>query len=110
MLYSRTDRFPSSWLAAAAAARADRGQDRGAILRISLLAAGSFLLFLLVGQRIYFRAFVRAREDSAPVAIGAGLLTRGLDRLTSGLAPPVRALLRKEVRILTRDAARFTLK
>jgi ABC-2 type transport system permease protein len=102
------DRFPSSWLAAAAVASAEGEQDRQSIVRIALLAAVSLLLFLFVAHKTYFRAFVRAREDSAPVAIGAGLLTRLLDRLTGRLSPPIRALVRKEVRILTRDAAQWS--
>src|SRR5438105_15445086 len=44
----------------------------------------------------------------APAALGAGPLTRIIDRLLSPLSPPTRALIGKEVRTLTRDVAQWS--
>lgn len=64
--------------------------------------------FLLLARRIYFPAFVRARESMAPAAVGAVVTTRLLDRLVAGRSPQVRALIGKEVRTLTRDVAQWS--
>lgn len=100
--------YPSSWLADAVAAAIESGGDTTATLKLALLALTSFLLFLVAATRTHYRAWVRAKETSAPVALGSGALTGALDRLTGRLDPQVRAILGKEVRILTRDAAQWS--
>jgi ABC-2 type transport system permease protein len=76
--------------------------------RIVVLAAVLFGAFLLVARWSYFIAFVRARESMAPVAIGATPATRLLDRLIARADPPLRAMLAKEVRTISRDAAQWS--
>ncbi|HEY0159645.1 MAG TPA: hypothetical protein VGF28_20320 [Thermoanaerobaculia bacterium] len=76
--------------------------------RIVILAAVLFAAFLLVARSSYFIAFVRARESMAPVAIGATRATRLLDRLIARADPPLRAMLAKEVRTISRDAAQWS--
>jgi ABC-2 type transport system permease protein len=66
------------------------------------------LVFFAVAQRTYFAAFVRARESMAPAAIGAGALTRAVDRVLAPLDAPTRALVAKEVRTLSRDVAQWS--
>ncbi len=100
--------YPSTWLAQAVVGAAGGESVASSILKLSGLAAVSFALFLLVGSSLYFRAFVRARETSAPVALGSGTMTGLLDRVTAGFSPQVRAILGKEFRILTRDAAQWS--
>jgi ABC-2 type transport system permease protein len=51
---------------------------------------------------------VRARESMAPMAIGATQTTRLFDRLLTRADPPLRALLAKEVRTVTRDVAQWS--
>jgi ABC-2 type transport system permease protein len=76
--------------------------------RILILAGVLFAAFLLVAHRYYFAAFVRARESMAPVAIGAAPATRLLDRLVARADQPLRAMLAKEVRTVSRDAAQWS--
>jgi ABC-2 type transport system permease protein len=76
--------------------------------RIAILAAVLFLAFVLVARASYFTAFVRARESMAPMAIGAAQTTRLFDRLLTRADPPLRALLAKEVRTITRDVAQWS--
>lgn len=76
--------------------------------RILITALLAFALFALVARSSYFTAFVRARESMAPVAIGATAATRIFDRLLARADPPLRALLAKEVRTVTRDAAQWS--
>jgi ABC-2 type transport system permease protein len=76
--------------------------------KIWLTFAAAVLIFFIVAQKIYFAAFVRARESMAPVAIGAGALTRSIDRLLTTLDAPTRALVAKEVRTLSRDVAQWS--
>lgn len=76
--------------------------------KIWLTFAAAVLLFFAVAQRIYFVAFVRARESMAPVAIGASAVTRSIDRLLTPLDAPTRALVAKEVRTLSRDVAQWS--
>jgi len=76
--------------------------------RIAILAAALFVAFALFARGWYFRAFVRARESLAPAAVGGASTTRLLDRLVSGADPHVRAMLAKEVRTVTRDAAQWS--
>lgn len=76
--------------------------------RIVLLAAILFALFLAIVPRIYFTAFVRARETMAPAALGAAPITRLADRLLAPFDAPTRAMIGKEVRLLTRDVAQWS--
>jgi ABC-2 type transport system permease protein len=76
--------------------------------RIAITALVLFAVFVLVARSWYFTAFVRARESMAPVAIGAAPATRFFDRLLMHADPPVRALIAKEVRTLTRDVAQWS--
>jgi len=76
--------------------------------RITILATSFFVLFAFIARASYFRAFVRARESMAPMAIGATSTTRVLDRLLARADPPLRAMLAKEVRTVTRDVAQWS--
>jgi ABC-2 type transport system permease protein len=84
--------------------------DRTPLLdpRIAITAALLFLAFVLVARASYFTAFVRARESMAPMAIGAAQTTRFFDRLLVHADPPLRAMLAKEVRTVTRDVAQWS--
>ena len=76
--------------------------------RILIVATVAFAVFVLVARAWYFTAFVRARESMAPVAIGAAPATRVLDRLVARADAPLRAMLSKEVRVVTRDVAQWS--
>ncbi|HEX8616977.1 MAG TPA: hypothetical protein VF911_05245 [Thermoanaerobaculia bacterium] len=76
--------------------------------RIVLTAALLFAAFVLVARASYFAAFVRARESMAPMALGARQATQLLDRLLARADPPLRAMLAKEVRTITRDVAQWS--
>jgi ABC-2 type transport system permease protein len=76
--------------------------------RIAITALFAFALFVILARAWYFKAFVRARESMAPVAIGAAPATRWLDRLVARADPPLRALFAKEVRTVTRDVAQWS--
>jgi ABC-2 type transport system permease protein len=76
--------------------------------KIALTFAISFAAFVLIARQVYFAAYVRARESMAPAALGAGPLTRVVDRLLAPLSPPTRAMAGKEVRTLTRDVAQWS--
>jgi ABC-2 type transport system permease protein len=77
-------------------------------IRIFVIALSLFALFFVVARQVYFVAYVRARETMAPVAIGGAPLTRFVDRLLAPLDPPTRAMIGKEVRLLTRDVAQWS--
>lgn len=102
------DRFPSSWLAEFVVNVPQGLPTLGSELKIAATAALSLVLFFIVTRPVYFRAFVRSREDNAPAAIGARAVTSLLDRITAHFSPVLRALLRKEARVLTRDAAQWS--
>lgn len=76
--------------------------------RIAITAVVAFASFVLAAKFFYFTAFVRARESMAPVAIGGARATRILDRLVARADPPLRAMLSKEVRVVTRDVAQWS--
>lgn len=76
--------------------------------RIVLMATVLLTVFLLLAPRIYFTAFVRARETMAPAALGAAPITRVADRLLARFEPPTRAMIGKEIRLLTRDVAQWS--
>ncbi|HUP64079.1 MAG TPA: hypothetical protein VM557_02210 [Thermoanaerobaculia bacterium] len=101
------ERYPSTWLASSIVGFGNEGwlENHG---RLALLAAGSLALFFLLAHASYFRAFVRARETSAPVALGAGPFTRLLDSLLARAHPQTRAMVGKEARMVSRDAAQWS--
>ncbi|MGZ4778873.1 MAG: putative ABC transporter permease subunit, partial [Thermoanaerobaculia bacterium] len=102
------ERYPGTALADVMARNAS-GQTAMLIpLRILIPAVVLFAIFVIVARAIYFRAFVRARESMAPVAIGAGITARALDRLIRGLRPQLRAMIAKEVRTVSRDVAQWS--
>ena len=76
--------------------------------RILVTALVAFALFAICARAWYFQAFVRARESMAPVAIGGAPATRALDRLFARADAPLRAMLAKEVRTVTRDVAQWS--
>jgi len=77
-------------------------------MKIVLTAVLLISAFVVFARRIYFAAFVRARESMAPAAIGAGAMTRATDRLLARFDAPTRALIGKEVRMLSRDVAQWS--
>ncbi len=102
------DRYPGTALADLMVASAN-GQPPTVIApKIGVTFAILFAAFVVIARTIYFRAFVRARESMAPSALGAGPLTRAVDRLLAPLAAPTRAMVGKEVRMLTRDVAQWS--
>jgi ABC-2 type transport system permease protein len=76
--------------------------------RIALTAAIVFALFAVIARFAYFKAFVRARESMAPVALGSTFATRVIDRLLARFDLQTRALVAKEVRTLGRDVAQWS--
>jgi len=102
------DLYPSTWLAESIVGAAGGESALVPTLKLAALAGLCFVLFIVVANRLYFVAFVRAKETSSPVALGSGALTGLLDRMTRRLQPQVRAILGKEFRILTRDAAQWS--
>jgi ABC-2 type transport system permease protein len=76
--------------------------------RIGIIAAVLLAVFVIVARGSYFKAFVRARESMAPMAIGAASTTRLFDRLLSRAHPQLRAMLSKEVRTISRDVAQWS--
>jgi len=76
--------------------------------RIGITAAIFFALFVLVARFAYFKAFVRARESMAPVALGSAFATRVIDRALARFDVQTRALVAKEVRTLARDVAQWS--
>ena len=76
--------------------------------RIAITAAVLFALFVVVARLTYFKAFVRARESMAPVALGSAFATRVIDRALARFDLQTRALVAKEVRTLARDVAQWS--
>lgn len=76
--------------------------------RIVIIAAILFAIFVAIARTSYFRAFVRARESLAPMAIGATSTMHLFDRLFARADPPLRAMLGKEVRTIGRDVAQWS--
>ena len=102
------ERYPGTALADVMAQNASGASAMIVPLRILVPAVALFVIFVIIAGATYFRAFVRARESVAPVAIGAGAATRLLDRLIRGLRPPLRAMIAKEVRTVSRDVAQWS--
>jgi ABC-2 type transport system permease protein len=102
------DRYPGTALADIMVAMAE---DRPAAIlppKIAVTALVLFAIFVFIARRIYFTAFVRARESMAPSALGAGGMTRVADFILGPFSAPTRALIGKEVRTLTRDVAQWS--
>jgi ABC-2 type transport system permease protein len=76
--------------------------------RIAITAAVIGAIFILIARLAYFRAFVRARESMAPVALGSAFATRVIDRALGRFDVQTRALVAKEVRTLGRDVAQWS--
>jgi len=102
------DRYPGTALADTMVAMADGRAAQPLPPKIMFTAMALFALFVLVARRIYFPAFVRARESMAPAALGASGMTSLVDALLTPFAAPTRALIGKEVRTLTRDVAQWS--
>ncbi|HEX3579537.1 MAG TPA: hypothetical protein VHY33_13315 [Thermoanaerobaculia bacterium] len=102
------DRYPGTALADSMVAMGDERPASVLPPKIAVTALVLFGAFILIARRIYFPAFVRARESMAPSALGAASLTNFIDRLLKPFAPPARAMIGKEVRILTRDVAQWS--
>ena len=102
------ERYPGTALADVMVAIAEGRHAPILPPRIAVTAFVLFAIFVLVAKRIYFAAFVRARESMAPAALGATGLTRLADRLLTPFSASTRALIGKEVRTLTRDVAQWS--
>jgi ABC-2 type transport system permease protein len=102
------DRYPGTALADVMVAMAEGRPASMLPLKIAVPAFALFAIFVTIARRIYFAAFVRARESMAPSALGANRLTRIADRLLGLFSAPTRAMIEKEVRTLTRDVAQWS--
>ena len=102
------DRYPGTALAETMVAVAEGRPHSWFVPRIVFSALAVFVLFFVVVSRIYFRAFVRARESLAPAAIGSASMTSLIDRLLRPFDPQTRGLAGKEIRTLTRDVAQWS--
>ena len=102
------DRYPGTALADTMIAYAEGRPAKALPPKIAVMFAAVFAAFMVVAPRIYFPAFVRARESMAPPALGASWLTRAADRLLERFSAPTRAMIGKEVRTLTRDVAQWS--
>ena len=102
------ERYPGTALADVMVAIA--GHQHAALfpLRILIPSVALAVLFIAAGTPIYFRAYVRARESMAPVAIGATGFTRMTDTMLRRFDAPTRALIGKEIRTLSRDVAQWS--
>lgn len=98
---------PSGWFAEILTSAAQGSSETGTSLLLSSAAAVAFLLFLLVSGS-WYRAFVRGRESLAPTAFGASRFVPLLDRFLSQRDPRFRALVGKEIRIVTRDVGQWS--
>jgi ABC-2 type transport system permease protein len=102
------DRYPGTALADSMVAMADGRPASVLPPKIAVTAFALFGALILIARRIYFPAFVRARESMAPTALGAAGLTNFVDRILTPFSPPTRAMIGKEVRTLTRDVAQWS--
>jgi ABC-2 type transport system permease protein len=102
------DRYPGTALAEAMVAMAENRPAPVLPAKIGVTAIALFAMFILIARRIYFPAFVRARESLAPAALGAVGFTRTADVLLAPFSAPTRAMIGKEVRTLTRDVAQWS--
>jgi ABC-2 type transport system permease protein len=102
------DRYPGTALADVMVAMAEGRPASVLPWKIAVTAFALFAIFVVITRKIYFPAFVRARESMAPSALGATRLTRIADRLLTPFSAPTRAMIGKEVRTLTRDVAQWS--
>ncbi|HYM62363.1 MAG TPA: hypothetical protein VEZ11_15880 [Thermoanaerobaculia bacterium] len=110
------DRYPGTALADLMVSESDAAlaPNRSASLasalpfRIAIPAVLLFAAYAIAARSLYFAAFVRARESLAPMAIGSTQLTTVADRLMAPLQPMLRAMIGKEIRVLTRDVAQWS--
>ncbi|HEY6842574.1 MAG TPA: hypothetical protein VI391_00265 [Thermoanaerobaculia bacterium] len=102
------ERYPGTALADVMIGIAGHQPARLFPWQIVALSIALLIAFLLIATPIYFRAFVRARESMAPVALGATGFTRVTDALLRRFDAPMRALIGKEIRTLTRDVAQWS--
>jgi len=102
------ERYPGTALADVMIAIAGHQPARLFPWQIDALSIALFAVFLLIAAPMYFRAFVRARESMAPVALGASGFTRMTDLVLRRFDAPMRALIGKEIRTLTRDVAQWS--
>lgn len=102
------ERYPGTALADIMVAQAEGRTSFPFPARIAIPAIALVVLFVVTATRIYFRAFVRARESMAPAAIGASALTNIADHFISRLDLPLRAMIAKEIRVLVRDVAQWS--
>jgi hypothetical protein len=102
------DRYPGTALAGVMVAMAEGRTAPMLPPKIGVTALVLFAIFVLIARRIYFPAFVRARESMAPAALGASGMTRMADLLLAPFSAPARAMIGKEVRTLTRDVAQWS--
>src|SRR5258705_5109715 len=76
--------------------------------KLPISAGVSLAIFAIIARFAYFKAFVRARESMAPVALGSAFATRVIDRALARFDVQTRALVAKEVRTLARDVAQWS--
>src|SRR5436305_2035047 len=82
------DRYPGTALADSMVAMANGRPASVLPPKIAVTAFALFAAFVLIARRIYFPAFVRARESMAPAALGATNLTNITDRMLQPFSPP----------------------
>ena len=102
------ERYPGTALADVMVAIAGRQHTTLFPLRILIPSIALGALFIAVSAPMYFRAYVRARESMAPVAIGATGFMRMTDMILRRFDAPMRALIGKEIRTLSRDVAQWS--
>lgn len=102
------DRYPGTALADTMVAVAEGTPRSWLVPKIVVTALAAFALFFAVVSKIYFRAFVRARESLAPAAVGGRAMTSLIDRLLRPFSAQTRGLAGKEMRTLTRDVAQWS--
>jgi len=102
------ERYPGTALADVIVAIAGKQHTTLFPLKIVAPSIALAVLFIAVAAPLYFRAFVRARESMAPTAIGATWFTRLTDVILRRFDAPMRALIGKEIRTLSRDVAQWS--
>ncbi|HYS55666.1 MAG TPA: hypothetical protein VER58_18045 [Thermoanaerobaculia bacterium] len=102
------ERYPGTALAEVMVAVA--GGQKAVLFPAKIVLSAIVLLagFVAIATPLYFPAFVRARENMAPAAIGATGFTRIADWLLRPFDRQTRAMIGKEVRTLTRDVAQWS--
>lgn len=106
--FPEAQRWPGHWLASSIEGRLLSGSSWRFDYDLLVLALLLFIAYGVISWRVYFDAWVRARETSSPQMIGASPISRGFDRLAQRLKPATRAILGKELKVVTRDAAQWS--